>query len=158
MKTQVNPYLNFNGDCAEAFKFYERVLGGRIEAMMTHGESPIANEVPAGWQDRVLHARLVVGDAVLMASDAPPEHYARPQGLYVSLAVDDSSVGGRIFTALAEGGSVTMPFERTFWAERFGMLVDRFGIPWMINCEGATEGAASTSGSAASESGLAGAR
>ncbi|MFL5403697.1 MAG: VOC family protein [Gemmatimonadales bacterium] len=153
MKTQLNPYLNFNGDCAEAFKLYERVLGGRIEALMTHGESPIANQVPAGWRDRVLHARLVVGDAVLLASDSPPEYYAKPQGLFVSFSTDDTAAGERIFKALAEGGSVTMPFERTFWAERFGMLVDRFSIPWMINCEGAA-----TPASATAERGLAGAR
>jgi PhnB protein len=75
---QVNPYLNFDGQCAEAFRFYEQVLGGRIEMMQTHGESPIAAEVPSEWHERVLHARLVVGDQVLMASDSPPEHYEKP--------------------------------------------------------------------------------
>jgi PhnB protein len=154
MKTQLSPYLNFNGTCAEAFKFYERVLGGRLEALMTNAESPVANQVPADQRDRVLHARLVVGDTVLMASDAPPEYYSKPQGFFVSIQADDAAAGERIFQALAEGGSVTMPFERTFWAERFGMLVDRFGIPWMVNCEGP----AHTSASAASESGLARAR
>ncbi|HJR15302.1 MAG TPA: VOC family protein [Gemmatimonadales bacterium] len=131
---QINPYLNFNGDCQVAFKFYEKVLGGRIESMITHGDSPIANEVPATWHDRVLHARLVVGDAVLMASDSPPEQYEQPRGLYVSLNLQDPAEADRIFYALAEKGSVTMPIEQTFWAARFGMLVDRFGIPWMINC------------------------
>jgi uncharacterized glyoxalase superfamily protein PhnB len=88
---QVIPYLNFNGDCAAAFKFYERCLGGKIEAIMTHGESPIAKDVPPSWHGSVLHARLVVGDTVLMASDSPPEHYERPQGLYVSLQIDRRS-------------------------------------------------------------------
>jgi PhnB protein len=132
---QLNPYLNFNGDCEEAFAFYERVLGGKIEAMMTHGDSPIADQVPTTWHNRILHARLVVGDAVLMASDSPPEHYEKPRGIYVSLALQDPAEADRIFYALAEKGSVTMPIEKTFWAARFGMLVDRFGIPWMINCE-----------------------
>ena len=132
----VNPYLNFNGQCAEAFRFYERVLGGKIEVMMTHGESPIAGEVPAEWHDRVLHARLAVSDQVLMASDSPPEMYQKPQGLYVSLHVEQSANAQRVFHALAENGTVTMPFEKTFWAAGgFGMLVDRFGTPWMINCE-----------------------
>ena len=101
-----------------------------------------------------LHARLVVGDAVLLASDSPPEYYAKPQGLYMSLQIEDAAAGERMFQALAEGGSVTMPFERTFWAERFGMLVDRFSIPWLINCEGA----AGTLAPSTSASGLAGAR
>jgi PhnB protein len=131
---QVNPYLNFDGDCAEAFRFYERVLGGRIEAMTTHGDSPIADQVPPAWHDRIMHARLVVGDAVLMASDSPPEHYQKPAGLYVTLNVQDPAEADRIFNALAENGTVTMPIDKTFWAERFGMLVDRFGTPWMINC------------------------
>ena len=137
---QMNPYLNFNGQCAEAFRFYEQVLGGKIESMMTHGESPIAGEVPSEWHDRILHARMVVDGQVLMASDSPPEYYAKPQGLYVSLQIDDSAQAARVFEALAKGGSVTMPFEKTFWAAGgFGMLVDRFGTPWMINCDQGTE-------------------
>ena len=133
---QVNPYLNFDGQCAEAFRFYEQVLGGTIEVMQTHGESPVAAEVPPEWHDRILHVRLVVGDAVLMGSDSPPEHYQKPQGLYVSLNVDRPADAQRIFQAFAENGTVTMPFEKTFWAAGgFGILVDRFGTPWMINCE-----------------------
>ncbi|MGH7474920.1 MAG: VOC family protein [Longimicrobiales bacterium] len=130
---QAHPYLNFNGDCESAFRFYERVLGGKIEAMITHGESPIADQVPPEWHERILHAYLVAGDAVLMASDSPPDRYVQPQGLWVSLQVDDPAEADRIFNALAENGSVTMPIEKTFWAERFGMLVDRFGIPWMVS-------------------------
>jgi PhnB protein len=139
---QVTPYLNFNGDCEAAFRFYQRVLGGKIEAMLTHGESPIAGEVPPHWHSRILHARLVIGDTVLMASDSPPEMYQRPQGLFVSIGVHDASDAERIFHALSEGGSVTMPIGKTFWAERFGMLVDRFGIPWMINGESAESSSA----------------
>jgi PhnB protein len=136
---QVVPYLNFNGDCAEAFKFYERSLGGKIESIMTHGDSPIAEQVPAAWRDRVLHARLIVGNTVLMASDSPPEHYQKPQGVYVSLQVDTAAEADRIFRELARDGTVQYPIEKTFWAERFGMLVDRFGIPWMVNYDGAVQ-------------------
>jgi PhnB protein len=133
---QVNPYLNFNGQCAEAFGFYEQLLGGKIEAMMTFGESPMAGEMPPESHSRILHARLVVDGQALMGSDAPPEYYAKPQGLYVSLNVETQADGERIFRALAEGGTVTMPFEKTFWAAGgFGMLTDRFGTPWMVNCE-----------------------
>jgi PhnB protein len=136
---KVSPYLNFDGDCAEAFRTYERVLGGRLESIQTHGDSVIANDVPASWHGRVLHARLLVGDTVLMGSDSPPEHYRKPEGFYVSLQFDDVSAGARVFRALADGGTIAMPFEKTFWAERFGMLIDRFGTPWMVNCAPAQE-------------------
>lgn len=133
---QVNPYLNFNGQCAEAFRFYEQVLGGKIESMMTYAESPMAGETPPALRDHVMHARLVLDGQVLMASDSPPEYYEKPQGLYVSLNVEKAADAERIFHALAENGTVKMPFEKTFWAAGgFGMLVDRFGTPWMVNCE-----------------------
>jgi PhnB protein len=146
---QIHPYLTFNGNCAEAFKLYERVLEGQIVSMMTHGDSPIAGQVPPGWHDRILHVHLAVGDAVLLGSDAPPEHYAKPQGLQVSVQVKDPAKAERIFKALSDKGTVTMPFEKTFWAERFGMLVDRFGIPWMVNCAPAAD--ASLQGTPASD-------
>lgn len=130
---QIVPYLNFDGQCAEALRFYERVLGGKLQ-VITHGDSPIAGEVPPAWGDRVLHACLTVGDQTLMASDSPPEHHAKPQGLYVSLHLDHPEEAERIFGELAEQGQVTMPLGPTFWAVRFGMCVDRFGTPWMINC------------------------
>ncbi|MFL5075225.1 MAG: VOC family protein, partial [Microvirga sp.] len=108
----------------------------RIDGMMTHGESPMADKVQPGWQDKVMHARLVFDGQVLMGSDSPPEHYEKPQGTFVSLSVEKAADAERIFRALAEGGTVRMPFEKTFWAAGgFGMLVDRFGTPWMINCE-----------------------
>ena len=131
---QLNAYLNFNGDCQAAFRFYEKCLGGTIVAMQTHGESPMADKVPPAWRDRILHARLEVGEAALMGADAPPEHYQKPQGLYVSLSVAEPEDAERIFKALAENGTVQMAIQRTFWSLRFGMLVDRFGTPWMVNC------------------------
>ncbi len=132
---QVNPYLVFDGRCREAFEFYAPVLGGTIGAMVTHGETPAAAHVPAEWQTAIIHARLDFGERCLMASDAPPDRYAKPQGISVSLGVDDPAEAERIFHALAECGTVQMPIQQTFWATRFGMLVDRFGIPWMVNCE-----------------------
>ena len=131
---QLVPYLNFNGNCAEAFRFYERVLGGKIEVLLTHGDSPVAAQVPPEWKDRVLHARLVVGDQVLLASDAPPEKYAPTRGIYAFAGLDTPEEAERIFAALAGGGTITMPFGPTFWASAFGMCVDRFGIGWMVNC------------------------
>ena len=132
---QLNAYLLFNGQCEAAFKFYEKCLGGKIEAMMVHAGTPAEQFVPAEWRNKILHARLTVGDAVLMASDAPPGRYEKPKGFSVSVQVKDPAQAERIFKALSEGGTVTMPMEKTFWAERFGMLVDQFAIPWMVNCE-----------------------
>ena len=116
---------------------YERCLGVKIQPMMTHGESPMAGQVSPSWHNKIIHARLVLGDQVLMGSDAPPEHYEEPKGFSVSLGIDDPAAAERIFHALAEGGTVRMPIQKTFWAVRFGMLVDQFGIPWMVNCEAA---------------------
>ena len=132
---ELSPYLNFNGQCAEAFRFYERVLGGKIVMMQTHGETPMKEQVPPDWQDKVIHARLEVGKQAIMGSDAPQGHYTAPQGLYVSISLPSRADGERIFDELAAGGQVTMPFEKTFWASGFGMLTDRFGTPWMVNCE-----------------------
>ena len=132
---ELSPYLIFNGQCAEAFRFYERVLGGRIVMMQKHGETPAKDHVPPDWHDKVIHVRLEVGAQAIMGSDAPQEHYSRPQGLYVSISVPSRGEGQRIFDELAAGGQVTMPFEKTFWSSGFGMLTDRFGTPWMVNCE-----------------------
>jgi PhnB protein len=132
---QSNPYLFFNGNCEDAFKFYEKTLGGKIEVMMPHVGTPAEEHVPAEWRNKIIHARLSLGEQLLMASDAPPDRFHKPQGFCVNLGVKDPAEAERIFNAFAEGGSVTMPLEKTFWARKFGMLVDRFGIPWMINCE-----------------------
>ena len=132
---QLNPYLFFNGQCETAFKFYAQLLGGNIIAMMTHAGTPAENQVPPEWREKIIHARMVIGDQVLMGSDAPPGHFQPPQGFSVSLMVDNAEDAERIFHTLAENGTVKMPLQKTFWAIRFGMLVDRFGIPWMVNCE-----------------------
>ena len=125
----------FNGQCEAAFKFYAQLLGGKIDGMLTHASTPAEQQVPAEWRDKILHARLIVDDNVLMASDAPPGHYEQPKGFSVSIQISDRAEGERIFNALAENGTVGMPFQQTFWASGFGMCVDRFGIPWMVNCE-----------------------
>jgi len=135
---QLNPYLTFNGRCEAAFKFYEKVLGGKIEAMLPHAGTPAEGQVPAEWRNKIMHARLTVGDQVLMASDAPPEHSEEMKGFSVYLHFDEPADAERIFHALAENGTVRMPIQETFWAVRFGMLVDQFGTPWMVNCQKAT--------------------
>ncbi len=131
---KLNSYLNFNGQCEAAFKFYERCLNGKMQMMMTYGESPMAAKMPPEWRDKIIHVTLVVGDNVLMGSDAPPPHFEKPQGFSVHLGVKDIPEAERMFQELSEGGTVQMPLQKTFWATRFAMLVDRFGTPWMINC------------------------
>jgi len=131
----INPYLLFNGQCAAAIKFYEKCLGAKVAFSMTYGESPMAEHTPKERHGKILHATLMVGDSVLMASDAPPERYDQPKGFSVSLNIPTPEEAERVFKALSENGKVHMPIEETFWAQRFGMLVDQFGTPWMINCE-----------------------
>ena len=103
--------------------------------MMTHEGSPAAEQVPAQWLKKIMHARMTIGEQVLMGSDAPPDRYEAAKGFSISLTVGTPAEAERIFKALASHGTVQMPLEKTFWAARFGMLVDRFGIPWMVNCE-----------------------
>lgn len=130
---QMTPYLNFTGQCREAFEFYRDVLGGEITGIMTYGESPMADEMPAESHDGVMHAHLVAGGAELMGSDGPPPGDGTAHTMWVALNVDEASEAERIFAAFAEGADVKMPIQQTFWAERFGMLVDRFGTAWIIN-------------------------
>ena len=135
MKLKPSLTLHFNGQCAAAFKFYERHLNGKIAFMMPWGESPIASQVSPEWHDKILHARITIGDTELIGSDVLREHYEPPKGFSVLLGIDNPSDGERVFNALAENGRVTMPLQKTFWAPRYGCVVDQFGIPWEINCE-----------------------
>ena len=132
---KITPYLTFNGRCEEAFKFYEKCLNGKILMMMKYGDAPEAAKTSPESRDRIMHVTLTVGDQVLQGSDAPPQFFSKPQGFSVSIGLKDAAEAERIFKALAENGTVKMPFQETFWAQRFGMLIDRFDIPWMINCE-----------------------
>lgn len=132
---QINSYLNFNGECEAAFKLYEKVLGGKIEMMMTFADSPMEKDVPAGWGNKIVHARMAVGNNVLMGSDGASNHYTKPGGFAVNINVDSPAEAERIYKALSEKGTVHMPLGQTFWAKRFAMFADQYGIPWMINCE-----------------------
>lgn len=131
---QVSPYLMFNGNCAEALKLYEEALGATVLFSQTFKDSPAAAHAPADFGDKIMHASFKVGDTVIMASDAP-QGYKEPQGISVALGLNDPAKGEQIFNALSDGGQVTMPYQATFWAAGFGMCVDRFGIPWMVNVE-----------------------
>ena len=132
---RVNPYLLFNGRCQEAFTFYAECLGGKIEAMLPHAGTPAEGHVTPEWREKIMHARLSLGEDVIMGSDAPPGHFEQPKGFSVTIQLTDPVEADRIFRRLSDGATVTMPIQQTFWATRFGMLVDRFGTPWMVNCQ-----------------------
>jgi PhnB protein len=132
---QINPYLSFNGQCEDAFRCYERVFGGQLGAIFRYAGSPMAEQVPSDWQNKVMHISLTVGSVVLNGADAMPEQYEEPKGFSLSLNLTSTADAERIFDELARGGRVVMALEKTFWAARFGQLVDRFGISWAINCD-----------------------
>jgi PhnB protein len=133
---ELNSYLTFNGTCEAALRFYEKALGGKVIALHRFGGSPMGGSMPPELNDKIMHGRMTIGNQVLMGSDATPMHpYQGIEGCSMSLNVDTPSEGERLFDALAEKGTVKMPFQKTFWALGFGMLVDQFGVPWMVNCE-----------------------
>lgn len=131
---QLSAHLTFDGNCREAFEFYANVLGGRIVTMMTWGESPLAGHVSEAERSAIMHASLDIGAETLAGADAVRGPYVPMQGMYLILEPDDVAEAERIFAALAEGGNVGMPLVETFWAQRYGMVTDRFGVHWEVNC------------------------
>jgi PhnB protein len=131
---QINPYLSFNGDCEEALTFYERCFGGRLGGFFRYGGSPMADQAPDDWSEKIMHGSVSLPGLELNGADVAS--YEAPKGFSLSVQLANADEAERVFRELAEGGSIMMPLEKTFWAERFGMVVDRFGIPWLINCGG----------------------
>lgn len=127
---KMHTYVNYGGTCAEAFRFYEEHLGGKIQMMMMHGEAPVPSNAGPEWKDKVLHAQMTLGETQLMGADIPQAQPMR--SAYLSLSVDSDAEAERIHALLSEGGEVFMPMEETFFASRFSMLRDRFGVSWMI--------------------------
>lgn len=133
---KIHPYLMFDGSCADAMRFYEKTLKGRIEMMMTYAEAPEGSmPVPAEARKLVMHASLEIEGQKIMASDAPPGRFEPMKGLWVSLNVGSIGEAERVFKELSDRANVVMPISETFWAARFGMLIDRYGTPWMVNCD-----------------------
>jgi PhnB protein len=128
-------HLIFDGQCRAAFEFYAGILDAKIITMLPFGDSPLADKVPADWQGKILHATLEVGPYTLLGSDAFPNGYVSPRGFSVTLGVDGFAQTKKVFDSLADAGRILLPLQRTFWSGGFGMLIDRFGIPWEINCE-----------------------
>jgi PhnB protein len=138
---KLNPHISlaFNGQCEAAFRLYAECLSGTIAFMLTWGQSPMSAEAPPGWDAKIYHATLHIGETVMTGGDLPPDRYEQPKGFSIVLQMDDPLAAERIFHALAAEGRIEMPLQETFWASRFGAVVDRFGIPWSINCERAAE-------------------
>lgn len=132
---QLSPYLSFKGNCEEAFLSYAECFGGQVGEIFRYGGSPMADQVPGDWDTKVMHGSVTLGTLVLMGADVAPNQYEAPKGFSVSVHLNDVAEAERIFQHLSQAGQVVMPMEKTFWAERFGMLVDRFGIPWTVNCD-----------------------
>jgi PhnB protein len=132
-------YLNYGGNCRQAFEFYAKHLGGKIVMLTTHGEQPDTSKVPPGWKNAVLHGRIELGETVLLGADIPPERFQPMRSAYLSLLVDSNREAERIYALLSEGGEIFMRMEETFFAHRFAMLRDRFGTSWMLLHERAME-------------------
>jgi PhnB protein len=131
---QMNAYLSFKGQCEEAFRCYERAFGGQLGTIFRYAGSPMADQVPADWQDKVMHTTLTLDGLVLMGGDVAPDQFEAPKGFSMSLTMTSEADAERVFNELAKDGRVIMALQKTFWADRFAHVVDRFGIPWLINC------------------------
>ena len=132
---QVNAYLSFKGDCEAAFTYYVEHLGGRVGELYRYGGTPLERDVPDGWQEKIMHGSIAFGDQVLMGGDVAPARYEGPKGFSLSIHIKGVTEAERAFAAMADGGKIVMPLASTFWTARFGMVVDRFGVPWLINGE-----------------------
>ncbi|MBZ5591954.1 MAG: VOC family protein [Acidobacteriia bacterium] len=129
---KLHTYLNYGGNCEQAFRFYEQHLGGQITMMMTHGQQPNPSNVSPEQKNAILHARMILGEAEIMGSDVPPERFQPMRSVYLSLNVGSIDEAERIYALLSDGGQIFMPMEETFFAFRFAMLRDKFGTSWMI--------------------------
>jgi PhnB protein len=132
MPMKLFTYLNYGGNCRQAFEFYEKNLGGRITMLTTHGEQPDASQVPSEWRNAVLHARLEIADTTILGADIPPDRFQPMRSAYLSLMADSVDEAERVYGLLSDGGQIFMPMAETFFARRFAMLRDRFGTSWMI--------------------------
>ncbi|MBU2887539.1 VOC family protein [Gilvimarinus agarilyticus] len=132
---ELNPYVFYNGDCQAAVEFYSQTLDTPIDALMRYGDAPDGSPFGDDYADKVMHASLRIGASTLMASDAPPGNYQKPQGVSICLQAESAQEAEDLYAALSAGGEIQMPLEKTFWAERFGAFTDRYGIKWMVNCD-----------------------
>jgi PhnB protein len=131
----VSPYLSFKGDCEAAFQFYQTTLDGKLGDLFRYDGSPMEAQVPADWKNKIMHGSVTFAGQTLMGADTNPAQYETPKGFSLALHMTSVAEAERIYRAFAHGGKLIVPLDKTFWAERFGMVTDRFGITWAINCE-----------------------
>jgi PhnB protein len=129
---KLNPYLNFGGNCAEAFQFYEKHLGGKITMMMRFSDQPDPKNIPKGMEDGVLYVNMKLAGSEVMGSDVAADRFQPMRSVYLSLSLDSDAEAERVYALLKDGGEIFMPMAETFFASRFGMVRDRFGTSWMI--------------------------
>ncbi|SHN28452.1 VOC family protein [Gracilibacillus kekensis] len=132
---RITPYISFDGKCEEAFLEYQRIFGGKIVTMLKYRDSPMVKEVDPDSHNRIIHASLQINDFILAGADTLHGNYKKPQGVFVILNFPEQLTAKKVFDSLSDGGEVLLPFEETFWSTGYGILVDRFGVPWKINCD-----------------------
>ena len=129
---KVSPYLNYGGNCEDAFRFYEKHIGAKVTFMMTHEQAPAPGNVPDDWKKKILYAHMLIGESEIMGSDVPSDRFQPMRSVYLSLSVTSNEEAERIHALFSQGGEVFMPMQETFFAHRFSMLRDKFGTSWMI--------------------------
>lgn len=134
MKLRISTHLHFSGQCQEAFEFYKELLGASITLMLTYGDSPVANQVPSEWQSKIVHASLSLNDIEIAGDDVLSDQFEQPKGFHLTLQMNDELEAKRVFTALSEAGTITLPLGKTFWSPCYGIVADQFGISWEVNC------------------------
>jgi len=127
-------HLSFDGRCQEAFEFYKNQLDASITLMLSYGDSPSSKDTPEEWHNKIIHANLAIDNTEISGTDVQPYQYQKPQGFSILLEINSQAEAWRVFEAFSEGGSIGFPLQKTFWSEAYGMLIDRYGIPWEINC------------------------
>lgn len=131
---RIDFHINFSGQCQAAFEFYQSLLGGQVE-LLTYGNSPAKDSVPSGWTEKIVHGSFAFNNLQIAGADVLPESYQKLQGFQLLLQLNSAAEAQRIFDALAEGGVITMPLQKTFWSEAYGIVTDRFGVPWEVNSD-----------------------
>jgi PhnB protein len=131
----LSTHLVFDGQCEAAFRFYVQAFGGTLGPMLAYGATPAGADLPPEWGDKIVHGSMTIGGMHVCGADVRPEQYAKPQGFYLLHSVPDEAEAERLFALLSEGGDVRMPLQKTFWSPAFGVVIDRFGVPWEVSCE-----------------------
>ena len=132
---KVQPYLNFEGRCEEALEFYKKAVGAKVDMMMRCKDAPEPSQISPGLENKILHSSFTIGSSMIMATDGYNKNNANFEGISLALSATNEGEAKRLFDALAEGGEVRMPLTKTFFSPAFGMLADKFGVPWMVVVE-----------------------